>query len=121
MAEITKQNPNGKYTFFEDVYAVVRLIPKGRVTSYGAIAAYLGARPTARMVGWAMNAAHGVKPKVPAHRVVNSKGELSGRHHFGEPGRMQQLLEKENVKIKDDKVQDFKNVLWDPAIALSLD
>ena len=78
--------------FFEEVWAVVRLIPKGRVTSYGAIAKYLGAANSSRMVGWAMNAAHGVKPKVPAQRVVNRNGLLTGKHHFGAPDIMQKLL-----------------------------
>src|ERR1700761_4877843 len=82
-------------SFFDDVYDVVRQIPKGRVTSYGAIAAYLGTKMSARMVGWAMNAAFGVKPKVPAHRVVNRNGMLSGKAHFKTPTYMQELLEKE--------------------------
>lgn len=101
-------------SFFELVYDVVRQIPKGRVTSYGAIAAALGAKKSARMVGWAMNNAHEVKPKVPAHRVVNSKGLLTGKIHFGDPGRMQQLLEKEGIKINNDQVVNFKEVFWDP-------
>ena len=100
--------------FFEDVYAVVKLIPKGRVTSYGAIARYLGTAMSARMVGWAMNAAHSFK-KVPAHRVVNSQGLLTGKHHFETPYAMQEKLEKEGVVIKKDKVQDFEKRLWDPA------
>ena len=105
-----KQEPN----FFEDVFEVVKLIPKGRVTSYGAIARYLGTAMSARMVGWAMNA---VPPgeKIPAHRVVNSQGLLTGRHHFNPPSAMQERLEKEGVKVKKDKVQDFEKVLWDPA------
>ncbi|MFN8310920.1 MAG: MGMT family protein [Chitinophagales bacterium] len=103
------------YSFFEDVYAVVRLVPRGRVTSYGAIARYLGTGKSARMVGWAMNAAHSVTPKVPAHRVVNSSGLLTGRHHFKTPEEMQQLLEKERVKIEDHQVVDFDRLLWDPA------
>ena len=93
-------------SFFEQVYAVARLVPKGRVTSYGAIGKYLGTAKSARMVGWAMNGAHNVKPKVPAHRVVNRTGLLSGKHHFGSPGRMQELLEKEGIRVKNDKVQD---------------
>ena len=104
------------YTFFEDVYAVVRLVPTGRVTSYGAIAHYLGTRGSARMVGWAMNQAHGTD--VPAHRVVNRIGLLTGKHHFGAPDRMQQLLEAEGVLIKDDKVQGFKKLFWDPSVEL---
>ena len=102
------------YSFFENVWEVVRLIPRGRVSSYGAIARYLGTGKSARMVGWAMNAAHGAKPKVPAHRVVNSQGLLTGMHHFKTPTLMQELLEKEKVKIKDTQVIDFKKLLWDP-------
>ena len=107
-------------SFFDQVYAVVRLIPKGRVTSYGAIAKYLGTAKSSRMVGWAMNGAHTVKPKVPAHRVVNRIGLLTGKHHFGSPKAMQQLLEKEGIKIKDDKVVKFKELYWDPMIALEM-
>ena len=107
--------------FFDMVYQVVRLIPKGRVTSYGAIAAYLGAKTSSRLVGYAMNGAHQVKPKVPAHRVVNRNGFLTGKHHFETPFQMQELLEKENIKVKNDQVQAFKKVYWDPAIELKLD
>ncbi len=106
--------------FFRDVYDVVRLIPKGRVTSYGAIAKYLGSARSSRMVGWAMNAAHHQKPKVPAHRVVNREGLLTGKHHFATPTLMKELLEKENVKVKKDKVVDFKKLFWDPMQELSL-
>lgn len=102
------------------VYQVVRLIPKGRVTSYGAIASYLGAKTSSRLVGYAMNGAHRVKPKVPAHRVVNRNGVLSGKHHFETPFHMQELLEKEKIKVKNDKVVDFKNIFWDPADELKL-
>ena len=102
------------------VYQVVRLIPKGRVTSYGAIAAYLGAKTSSRIVGYAMNGSHRVKPKVPAHRVVNRNGLLTGKHHFETPFKMQELLEKEKIKVKDDKVVDFKKLYWDPAIELEL-
>ena len=110
-------NPSGKREepFFEMVYQVARQIPKGRVTSYGAIAACLGTKLSARMVGWAMNGAGSAKPKVPAHRVVNRNGMLTGRHHFSPPELMQQLLEKEGVKIKNDTVVDFKKRFWDPA------
>jgi len=107
-------------SFFAGVYDVVRQIPKGRVTSYGAIGAALGAKSSARMVGWAMNNAHGMKPKVPAHRVVNSQGLLTGKMHFADPDQMQQLLEKEGIKVKDDQVQDFKIKFWDPAKELEL-
>lgn len=107
-------------SFFEQVYAVVRLIPKGRVTSYGAIAKYLGTARSSRMVGWAMNGAHHVKPKVPAHRVVNRIGLLTGKHHFATPTQMQELLEKEKIKVKNDQIQDFKNHFWDPAEGIGL-
>ncbi|MEO7523211.1 MAG: MGMT family protein [Ferruginibacter sp.] len=106
------------YSFFEDVYAVVRQIPKGKVTSYGAIAAYLGTKLSARMVGWAMNAAHAAKPKVPAQRVVNRNGMLSGRHHFSTSTMMEELLKKGGVAVKDDTVVEFKKRLWDPATEL---
>lgn len=106
--------------FFQMVYQVVRLIPKGRVTSYGAIAAYLGAKTSSRLVGYAMNGAHRVKPKVPAHRVVNRSGLLTGKHHFQTPYQMQELLEKEKIKVKDDKVVDFKKLYWDPTEELKL-
>ena len=100
--------------FFEKVYVVVSLVPYGRVTSYGAIAKYLGAARSARMVGWAMNAAHGLED-VPAHRVVNRVGLLTGKHHFEGTNLMQQLLESEGIKIKDFKVVNFDTLLWDPA------
>lgn len=106
--------------FFQQVYQVVRLIPKGRATSYGAIAAYLGAKGSARVVGYAMNAAHSAKPKVPAHRVVNRNGVLSGKHHFKTPFAMQEALEKEGLKIKDDKIINFSSVFWDPMEELKL-
>lgn len=104
--------------FFELVYEVARQIPKGRVTSYGAIAACLGAKSSARMVGWAMNGAGRVRPKVPAHRVVNRLGILSGKHHFQPPGMMEKLLKKEGIEVKNDQVQDFKKVFWDPVTGL---
>ena len=114
--------PSGKKdeSFFEQVFDVVRLIPKGRVTSYGAIAAALGTKLSARMVGWAMNAAHNIKPKVPAHRVVNRNGMLSGKMHFAYPEQMQELLEKEGTKVAEDKVVDFDQKFWNPATELSL-
>jgi len=108
-------------SFFEKVYHVVRLIPYGKVTSYGAIAAYLGTRGSARMVGWAMNASHTAKENVPAHRVVNRNGMLSGKHHFGTPTIMQQLLESEGIVVIDDQVKDFEKYFWDPAVELALD
>lgn len=106
--------------FFEQVYQVVRLIPRGRVTSYGAIAAYLGTKTSSRVVGYAMNAAHSQKTKVPAHRVLNRNGQLTGKHHFATPYLMQELLEKERVKIENDAVVDLKKHFWDPAIELAL-
>ena len=111
--------PTGRQeeNFFELVHQVARLIPKGRVTSYGAIAAFLGAKSSARTVGWAMNGAHHVKPKIPAHRVVNRNGMLSGKMHFSDPNKMQQLLEKEGIKVENDQVVDFQKYFWDPAEA----
>jgi methylated-DNA-protein-cysteine methyltransferase-like protein len=102
-----------KNNFFEDVYEVVCLIPRGRVTSYGAIARYLGSKMSARMVGWAMNAAH-TRPEVPAHRVVNRNGLLTGKHHFGTPTAMQEALQAEGVQVVDDRVVNFKELFWDP-------
>ncbi len=102
-----------KFSFFQDVYEVVRLIPHGKVSSYGAIAHYLGSKGSARMVGWAMNQAH-TATDVPAHRVVNRQGLLTGKHHFGSPERMQQLLEAEGVRVVDNQVQEFQTCFWDP-------
>src|SRR5215510_6164717 len=107
-------------SFFEQVYAVARLVPKGRVTSYGAIAKYLGAARSSRMVGWAMNGAGRVKPRVPAHRVVNRVGLLTGKHHFSTPTQMKELLEKEGIKVKKDQVVNFKKHFWDPMMELEL-
>jgi methylated-DNA-protein-cysteine methyltransferase related protein len=114
--------PSGKKdeSFFELVYEVARQIPKGRVTSYGAIANVLGAKSSARMVGWAMNGAGRIKPKVPAHRVVNRNGLLSGKHHFGSPTAMENLLKKEGIKVKKDKIVDFEKLFWNPAKEWSL-
>lgn len=109
-----------EFTFFADVYDVVRQIPKGRVTSYGAIAAYLGTKLSARMVGWAMNAAHTVTPKVPAHRVVNRNGMLTGKHHFATPTLMEELLKKEGTLVNNETVKDFNKKFWDPSIELGL-
>jgi len=106
--------------FFTNVYDVVRLIPKGRVTSYGAIAKYLGAVRSARMVGWAMNNAHNIESPVPAHRVVNRTGVLSGKNHFSDAKAMEELLVKEGVEVKDDQVQNFNLVFWDPIKELEL-
>lgn len=102
------------YSFFEDVWSVVRQIPKGRVTSYGAIANYLGTKLSARMVGWAMKAAHDLHPPVPAQRVVNRNGMLTGRMHYETPTRMQELLEKDGVKVENSTVVDFEKRFWDP-------
>ena len=101
-------------SFYDAVYDVVRLIPKGRVTSYGAIAKSIGAGGSARMVGYAMNHAHVANPPVPAHRVVNSSGLLTGKFHFATPTLMQEMLEQEGIQVKEDKVQNFKKLFWDP-------
>lgn len=106
--------------FFVDVYDVVRQVPKGRVTSYGAIANYLGTKLSSRMVGWAMNGAHHIKPEVPAHRVVNRNGMLTGRLHFSTPDEMENLLKAEGIDVKDHMVTNFKTLFWDPQINLSL-
>jgi len=106
--------------FYDQVYQVVRLIPSGRVSSYGAIASYLGTRGSARMVGYAMNAAHSVFPPVPAQRVVNRNGLLTGKFHFGSENLMQQLLENEGIRVENDKVLDFKNIFWDPNFELDM-
>lgn len=106
-------------TFFQDVYEVVKLVPAGRVTTYGAIAAYLGLKSSARMVGWAMNQT----PKgqgIPAHRVVNRIGLLTGKHYFPDPTEMERKLGEEGIRIKEDQIVDFKNVLWDPLKELEL-
>lgn len=104
-------------TFFQDVHEVARLIPVGRITTYGAIAKYLGSGQSARMVGWAMNQAMG-NHEIPAHRVVNRQGLLTGRAHFHPPERMQQLLEAEGIHVKNHQVQDFEKHFWDPKTAL---
>ena len=105
--------------FFDHVYEVVRLIPSGRVTSYGAIANYLGTKSGSRMVGWAMNAAHSL-PDVPAHRVVNRNGLLTGKMHFSDENEMERLLENEGVLTEKDQVTDFKILFWDPMTELSI-
>lgn len=106
--------------FFEDVFEVVRLIPPGRVTNYGSIAKYLGSGLSSRMVGWAMNASHVADPPVPAHRVVNRNGMLTGKHHFASPTLMQELLQKEGVEVSKDKVVHFQQLFWDPEKELGL-
>ncbi|TAG14839.1 MAG: MGMT family protein [Sphingobacteriia bacterium] len=105
-------------SFFEQVFEVVKLIPKGRVSSYGAIAFFLGTKMSARMVGWAMNAAHKM-PDIPAHRVVNRNGMLSGKMHFATPTRMEELLAKEKIKVVEDQIIDFEKKFWDPTKELS--
>ena len=104
--------------FYEKVYEIVRLVPPGRVTSYGAIARYLGTGLSARVVGWALNSSHGMDPFVPAHRVVNRDGLLTGKVHFNPPSAMQELLENEGVKVETDQVINFRELFWDPMIEL---
>jgi methylated-DNA-protein-cysteine methyltransferase related protein len=109
-----------KSHYWDDVYAVVRLIPQGRVSTYGAIADYLRLG-SARMVGWALNNCHQEAEYIPAHRVINRNGELSGRIHFGTPTRMQELLEAEGVTVVDNRVQNFDALVWQPLVDLNLD
>ncbi|MCA6363137.1 MAG: MGMT family protein [Bacteroidetes bacterium] len=106
--------------FFYMVYEVVRLVPFGRVTTYGAIANYLGVKGSSRMVGWAMNSSHSHHSPVPAHRVVNRQGLLTGKHHFSHPNLMQELLENEGVVVQNDQVIHFKKLFWDPSEELKL-
>lgn len=106
-----------KENFFSDVYDVVRQIPSGRVTSYGAIAQFLGMKGSARMVGWAMNASHSMED-VPAHRVVNRNGLLTGKHHFATPTKMEEALRSEGLQIIDDQIQNFDRYFWDPSVEL---
>jgi methylated-DNA-protein-cysteine methyltransferase-like protein len=108
-----------KENLFDLVYQVVKLIPEGKVTTYGSIASFIGLKSGARMVGYAMNAAHNI-PDLPAHRVVNRMGMLTGKHHFETSDHMQQLLEEEGHEIKDDKIVDFKKKFWDPSLTLAL-
>ena len=108
-----------KESFFQDVYEVAKLIPRGRVTSYGAIAKYLGVARSARVVGWAMNGAV-AKHDVPAHRVVNRIGLITGKNHFQSPTRMKELLEAEGIKVKNDQIIDFEKHFWDPLTELGL-
>lgn len=116
--ELKIVRPSGapEKSFFELVYEVVRQIPYGRATSYGAIAEALGARSSSRMVGYAMNNAHVIHPPVPAHRVVNRNGMLTGKHHFETPTKMQELLEAEGIKVVNDKISDWKNVFWNLSV-----
>jgi methylated-DNA-protein-cysteine methyltransferase-like protein len=111
---------SGYQGFFQDVWDVVKLIPEGRVTTYGAIAKYLGSPGAARMVGWAMNASHSSALPITAQRVVNRNGLLSGKVHFDGPNLMQELLENEGVKVQDNQVVDFAKHFWDPMVELDL-
>jgi methylated-DNA-protein-cysteine methyltransferase-like protein len=113
------RTPKDTNDFFKDVYDVVRLIPPGKVTSYGAIARYLGSARSSRIVGWAMNASHR-QANVPAHRVLNRLGMLTGKHHFGEPTEMQRRLEAEGIIVKNDQVQNWNVLFWDPNKELKL-
>jgi methylated-DNA-protein-cysteine methyltransferase-like protein len=113
---ITSLNDKNK-DFFQMVFEVVKLIPSGRATSYGAIANYLGTKSGSRMVGWAMNSAHS-NPEIPAHRVVNRNGLLTGKMHFNSPSLMQELLEKEGIKVVDDKIENFSLIFWNPSVEL---
>ena len=106
-------------SFFQRVFEVVKKIPYGRVTSYGAIAEYLGMKGSSRMVGWAMNASHTASESIPAHRVVNRNGDLTGKFHFASPDLMEELLLSEGVQIKNDRVVDFKNKYWNPNVELA--
>jgi len=115
------EGPGEASSFYEKVYEVTRLIPAGKVTSYGAIAAFLGTAQSSRMVGWAMNNAHVQDTYVPAHRVVNRNGLLTGKHHFGSPDIMQELLEAEGILVLDDQIIDFEKHFWNPMIELAMD
>ena len=112
--------PNKHKDFFQEVFEIVRHIPEGRVTNYGAIAKALSTPRSSRMVGWALNVSHSQKEYVPAHRVVNRIGLLTGKAHFNPPEKMQQLLEKEGIQVKDDKIVNFKEVFWDPNVELEM-
>ncbi|GAB3288642.1 MGMT family protein [Hymenobacter tenuis] len=113
------RNPTEKQrNFFQEVHEVVRLVPQGRVTTYGAIAHYLGARHGARMVGWAMMAAHTAEAYVPAHRVINRLGLLTGKLHYASSTAMQEALEAEGIQVQDDQVVEFKRLFWDPSTEL---
>ena len=114
-----RQNTVEENNFFSRVYEVTKLVPHGRITSYGAIARYLGSGRSARMVGWALNASHSESEFIPAHRVVNHIGLLTGKLHFGNSTTMQQLLENEGITVEDDRVRDFKEKFWDPSVELA--
>jgi methylated-DNA-protein-cysteine methyltransferase-like protein len=110
------KEPISNRSFFETVYAIVRKVPKGRVTTFGAVAEASGIRMSARMVGWALSMCGKVKPPVPAHRVVNRQGMLTGKYHFDTPNLMQELLEQEGVKVENDMVVEFKKLYWKPCL-----
>jgi methylated-DNA-protein-cysteine methyltransferase related protein len=112
------ENQKKSNDFFSRVYEVIRLIPYGKITSYGAIASYLGSGRSARMVGWALNVSHSNEEFIPAHRVVNRNGLLTGKHHFGNSTTMKQLLENEGLIIEDDRIVNFKENFWDPRTEL---
>ena len=118
ISELPVADISKNYTFFENVWDVVRQIPEGRVTTYGAVANYLGLKSSARMVGYAMNACFHVQPKVPAQRVVNRNGMLSGKAHFATPTLMEELLRKEGITVENDKILHFEKLLWNPAVEL---
>lgn len=107
-----------KNDFFQQVFQVVEQIPTGRVTSYGAIAKFLGAARSSRMVGYAMNVSHGLAHKIPAHRVVNRNGVLTGKNHFSSPTQMEELLQAEGIKVEDDQVVNFQELFWDPQVLI---
>ena len=115
---MAQKKDNTGHNFFERVYEVTKLIPRGRVTSYGAIARYLGTGQSVRMVGWALNACHNYESFIPAHRVVNRNGFLTGKRHFGNSSTMQQLLENEGIHVEDDRITEFREIFWDPASEL---
>ena len=110
-----------RVSFYDQVYQVVALIPRGKVTSYGAIAAYLGTKGSSRMVGYAMNGIHNSFPNLPAQRVVNRNGLLTGKFHFGTSTKMQELLENDGIKVENDQIINFKAHYWDPAIELDIE
>ena len=116
--KMKSQNTPAENDFFDLVYEITKLIPYGRVTSYGAIARYLGSGKSARTVGWALNACHTRPGFIPAHRVVNRQGLLTGKHHFGNPSTMEQLLANEGIAVEDDKVVDFSEKFWDPSVEI---
>jgi methylated-DNA-protein-cysteine methyltransferase-like protein len=118
MAEVASKVKFDKISFYESVFDVVRQVPFGRVTSYGAIARFLGTGKSARMVGWAMNASHGQSPPIPAQRVVNSSGLLTGKFHFGPGDEMKALLESEGIMVEKDQVKEFSKLFWDPFLLL---